>query len=154
VEIHMKVLKLWSALLGKFFGQRFEQDHLSLQIADHFALHCEHLFAHVRMFFTIVLHFLRSLHFGYKLAHNSQLISATLMFLVWRKWINSTNFTAGRIIKHKTHHNSLCRDKNKHYMTSYVMVYEVMESCDATLHVQSVPCSCISCLNKLRVLPE
>jgi hypothetical protein len=36
---------------------------------------------------------------------------------------NSANFAAGGIINLRTH-NSLCIDKNKHYMTSYVMVYK------------------------------
>jgi hypothetical protein len=31
----------------KCFGQHFEQDHHSLQMTDHFALHREHLFTHV-----------------------------------------------------------------------------------------------------------
>jgi hypothetical protein len=30
-----------------FFGQRFEQDYHSLQMADRFALHCEYSFAHL-----------------------------------------------------------------------------------------------------------
>jgi hypothetical protein len=30
--------------LSQIFGQRFEQDRHSLQMADHFALHHEHLF--------------------------------------------------------------------------------------------------------------
>jgi hypothetical protein len=33
--------------LSQNFGQHFEQDHHSLQIADHFALHREHLFTHL-----------------------------------------------------------------------------------------------------------
>jgi hypothetical protein len=31
-----------------------------------------------------------------------------------KKADNSMNFTAGGIINCRTHHNSLCRDKNKH----------------------------------------
>jgi hypothetical protein len=38
----------------------------------------------------------------------------------------STNFVAGEIINRMTHHNSHCRDKNKHYMTSYMMIYKEM----------------------------
>jgi hypothetical protein len=48
-----------------------------------------------------------------------------------RKGDNIANFAAGRIIDHRTHHNSLCRDKNKHYLASYVMVYESV--CRVTL---------------------
>jgi hypothetical protein len=47
VAIHTKDLKLCSAVFHKFFGQHFEQDHRSLQTADHFALDHEHLFAHL-----------------------------------------------------------------------------------------------------------
>jgi hypothetical protein len=39
---------------------------------------------------------------------------------------NSANFAAGGIIDRRTHHNSLCEDKNKHYVTSYMMVYKAM----------------------------
>jgi hypothetical protein len=48
----------------KFSGQHFEQDHHSLQMADHFPLHREHLFAHLWTFYTIFIQFLHSLHFG------------------------------------------------------------------------------------------
>jgi hypothetical protein len=51
--------------------------------------------------------------------------SSTHAFSV-KKVDNSVNFAAGGIINRRTHHNSLCRDKNKHLMTSYVMVYKVM----------------------------
>jgi hypothetical protein len=47
MEIHMKVLKLSTAVFKKYFGQRFEQDQHSLQMADHFALPREHFFAHL-----------------------------------------------------------------------------------------------------------
>jgi hypothetical protein len=43
-----------------------------------------------------------------------------------KKGDNSMNFAAGGIINHRTHHNSLRRDKNKHWVTSYVMVYKAM----------------------------
>jgi hypothetical protein len=49
------------------FGRHFEQDHHSLQMADQFTLHCEHLFAHFWTFYTIILQFLHSLQFGHKL---------------------------------------------------------------------------------------
>jgi hypothetical protein len=39
---------------------------------------------------------------------------------------NSTNFAAGGIIDRKTHHNSLFEDNNKHWVTSYAMVYKAM----------------------------
>jgi hypothetical protein len=38
----------------------------SLQMADHFTLHCDNLFAHLWTFYTIALQFLDSLHFGCK----------------------------------------------------------------------------------------
>jgi hypothetical protein len=86
VEIHMKLLILWSAIFLRFFGQHFEQDHHSLQISDHFALHREHLFTHLWTFYTIALQFLHSLYFGHKscMTHD---ISAEFMFLAWRKQI-------------------------------------------------------------------
>jgi hypothetical protein len=42
------------------------------------------------------------------------------------KVVNSSNFAAGGITNHRTRHNSLCRDKNKHYVTSYVMGYKAV----------------------------
>jgi hypothetical protein len=33
--------------LSQILGQHFEQDHHSLQMVNHFALHHEHLFAHL-----------------------------------------------------------------------------------------------------------
>jgi hypothetical protein len=38
----------------------------------------------------------------------------------------SANFAAGGITNHGTHHSSFRRDKNKHWVTSYVMVYKAM----------------------------
>jgi hypothetical protein len=52
--------------------------------------------------------------------------SSTRAFSV-KKVDNSENFAAGGIINRRTYHNSLCRDKNKHYMASSVMVYEAMD---------------------------
>jgi hypothetical protein len=43
-----------------------------------------------------------------------------------KKADNSANLAAGGIIHRMTHHNSLCRDKNKHNVTSYVMIYKAM----------------------------
>jgi hypothetical protein len=39
---------------------------------------------------------------------------------------NSVNGAAGGIINCRTHRNSLCRDKNKLYVTSYMMVYKAI----------------------------
>jgi hypothetical protein len=41
----------------------------TLQIADHFTLHWEHLFTYLWTFYTIILQFLHSLHFGHKSLH-------------------------------------------------------------------------------------
>lgn len=38
---------------------------------------------------------------------------------------------AGLYVNHRTQHNSLCRHKYKHYVTSYVIVYKAM--CHVTL---------------------
>jgi hypothetical protein len=55
---------------------------------------------------------------------------------------NIANFAADGIINRRTYRNSLCSDKNKHYVTSYVMVYKAvrhvwlrrMRSSPALLH--------------------
>jgi hypothetical protein len=47
------------------------------------------------------------------------------------KMNNSANYIAGRIINCRTHHNSLCRDKNKH-LASYVVVYKAMSHVNAS----------------------
>jgi RNase P protein component len=43
-----------------------------------------------------------------------------------KKADNSANFAAGGIINRRTHHNSRCRNRNKHWMTSYMMVHKAM----------------------------
>jgi hypothetical protein len=43
-----------------------------------------------------------------------------------KKADNGANFAAGGIIGRRTHHNSLYRGENKHWVTSYVMVYKAM----------------------------
>jgi hypothetical protein len=40
-----KIPEIVKRRLHKFFGQHFEQDHHSLQTADHFTFHREHLFS-------------------------------------------------------------------------------------------------------------
>jgi hypothetical protein len=42
------------------------------------------------------------------------------------KKVNGANFAAGGIINHSTQHKSLRRDKNKHQVASYVMVYKAV----------------------------
>jgi hypothetical protein len=39
---------------------------------------------------------------------------------------NCVNLAADGIFSRRTHYNSLCRDKNKHYGTSYMTVYKGM----------------------------
>jgi hypothetical protein len=48
------------------------------------------------------------------------------MFFYRKKEDICTKFAADGIVNNRTHHNSLCRDKNKHQVTSYVMVYKAM----------------------------
>jgi hypothetical protein len=43
-----------------------------------------------------------------------------------KKSDSSANFAAGGIISSRTHDNLVCRDKNKLYVTSYVMVYKAV----------------------------
>jgi hypothetical protein len=99
VEIHANILKLRIAVFHKLFGQHFEQDHHSIQMADHSAFNREHLLAHLRTFYTIVLQFLHSLHFGRK----PQLAELLI---------------AEQIINHSVGEN------NKQQVTSCVMVYK------------------------------
>jgi hypothetical protein len=105
VEIQTKVLKFWSV--------QYEQDHHSFQVADHFTLHCEHLFTHLWTFYTIVLQFLHSLDFGPKSCTIYNVFSQHSCLSV-KKANDSVNFATGRIISRRTCHNSLCRDRNKH----------------------------------------
>jgi hypothetical protein len=74
--------------LSHIFCQHFEQDYHSLQMADHFALRYEHLFAHPSLNILHRHHTVPSLiTFWPKTVHNSWWISAVLMFLAWRKRI-------------------------------------------------------------------
>jgi hypothetical protein len=43
-----------------------------------------------------------------------------------KKEDNSANFAFGRITNRRKQHNSICRGKNKHYATSYMMIYKAM----------------------------
>jgi hypothetical protein len=49
---------------------------------------------------------------------------STRVFSV-KKADNSANIASGGIINLRTR-NSLCRDKKKHQVTSYVMIYKIM----------------------------
>jgi hypothetical protein len=155
VEIHMKVLKLWSAVFHKFlvntsnkiqvlcfwtlsmvssltknhpvyiflvkdetmdnvqkhntcinvpssqtFRSYFEQDH-SLQMAD----------------WTLGYSLWTFVHPALNILHHCLTIPSLITFWPWNthnsRWI-SIAFAAGRIINCRTHHNSLCRQNNKH----------------------------------------
>jgi hypothetical protein len=48
-----------------------------------------------------------------------------------KKADKSMNFVAGGIVNCRTHPTLLYRGKNKHEVTSYGMVYEANEPCDA-----------------------
>jgi hypothetical protein len=56
-----------------------------------------------------------------------------------KKVDNNANFVAGGIISRRTHHNSLCGDKNKHWVISYVTNLQDNELIDATSHAQALP---------------
>jgi hypothetical protein len=47
-----------------------------------------------------------------------------------KKADNSANFASGGVINLRTHQNSVCKDKNKHWMNSDAMV------CKAMIHVK------------------
>jgi hypothetical protein len=51
----------------------------------------------------------------------------TRVFSVKKADINA-NFAANEIIDRRTQHNSLSRDKNKHWVTNYVMDYKAMSA--------------------------
>jgi hypothetical protein len=74
--------------------------------------------------YTIVIQFLHSLHFDHKPCIVYHGFLRTHVFSL-KKADNSANFTAGGIINHRTH-NSLCSDKNKHYVSSYMRVLKAM----------------------------
>jgi hypothetical protein len=81
--------------------------------ADHFVLHREHLFTHLWTFYTTALQLLHPLHFGCKqciihdeFPHNSDISVKRVK--------NCVNFTAGRILSRRIHHNSPNRDKHNH----------------------------------------
>jgi hypothetical protein len=63
-----------------------------------------------------------------------------------KKVDNSADFAAGGISCHRTHHNSLCRDKDEHLSDQLCDGLQGNESCETTLHVQALLCSYISCL--------
>jgi hypothetical protein len=52
-------------------------------------------------------------------------LRSTNVFSV-KKAVNNASFIAGGIIDRRTRRNSLCRDKNKHWVTNYVMVYKAV----------------------------
>jgi hypothetical protein len=58
--------EFWNCVAPSSTNFLVNKDHHSLQMANHFTLYCEHLFIHLWTFYTIVLQFLRSLHFGHK----------------------------------------------------------------------------------------
>jgi hypothetical protein len=132
VEIDTDVKKLWSAVFYTFFwsilSTHYRWPTTSLFIVNICSPAC------LWTFYTIVLHFLHSLHFCYKLhALNSQWISAALMFLVQRKQIPVQTLqlerfsSAGHIITHfvETITNS-----------SWPVMWWL---CDATLHMWAPP---------------
>jgi hypothetical protein len=67
---------------------------------------------------------------------------------------NSLNFAAGGIMNRRTHHNSLCTDKNKHYVTDYVMVYKAMSHVTLPRMRELSPAPPLFAYNKLRLLSE
>jgi hypothetical protein len=67
-----------------------------------------------------------------------------------KKVDNSVNYESGGIINCWTHHNSLCRDKNKYQMTSYGMVYKAMSHVMLP-HIQEFTPSYITCLKYTEV---
>jgi hypothetical protein len=97
-------------------------------MADHFALHREHLFAHLWTLYTIVLQFLHSLHFGRK----PQLAGLSIV---------------GHIINHSI------GDKNKQQVTSYVMVYKASHVTLPRMRELS-PAPTLIAKNKRRLLSE
>jgi hypothetical protein len=71
-----------------------------------------------------------------------------------KKVENRVNFAASRIINCRTHHNSLCRGKNKHYVTGSVMVYKVMSHVMLPRMRKLSPVPTLVAKNKWRLLFE
>jgi hypothetical protein len=78
----------------------------------HFALHREHLLAHLWTSYTIVLLYLNALYFR-RQPRNSRCISAALIFSVRRKY-KTTRISQLAGLSIAGHMATLCRDKNKH----------------------------------------
>jgi hypothetical protein len=71
-----------------------------------------------------------------------------------KKEDKSTNFAAGGIINCRTHHTSLCRDKNKHLVTSPVMVYKATSYVMLPHMCKLSPTPTLAAQNKWRLLSE
>jgi hypothetical protein len=110
-----EISEILKCRLSHRFSQHFERiiTHYKWS-AYHFALHREHLFAHKSL--NIVHHCLSSFT-RYILAVNCASFMmdfrSTLVFSVY-KADKSANFSAGGITSSRTHHNSLCRDRQEH----------------------------------------
>jgi hypothetical protein len=81
------------------------------QLADTSLFIMNICFAHLWTFYTIVLQFLHSSHFGHKpcIIHDGFLKHSC--FLVWRMQITARISQVAGLSICRTHHNLLCRDK-------------------------------------------
>jgi hypothetical protein len=82
------------------------------RLADHFALHCEHMLAHLWTFY-------RTAYSSFSLCLDSKLrLIHDRFFSTYvpspKKADKGMSFAARGCINCMTHQNSLCRDKNKH----------------------------------------
>jgi hypothetical protein len=69
-----------------------------------------------------------------------------------KKANNSKNFAATRLTNHRAHHNSFFRDKNKHFVICYVMVYKAMSHVTLPCMQELFPNSTLVAYNKRIVL--
>jgi hypothetical protein len=67
-----------------------------------------------------------------------------------KKVDNNANFAAGSIINHRTEHNLLSKDKNKHWVTSSMMIYKATSDMRPPC-MCSLPWDCIICLKDMEV---
>jgi hypothetical protein len=134
VDFHTKVLKSWSAIFHRFFGQCFEQDHHSLQMAGwqlssplrificHWSLSIQH---HCLTFLSLITFW-------------PWWISTTLVVLAWRKWIIAwiLHLVGLLISGHITTHSVETRRKLGDQLCDGL---QGNEPCNATFHVQALP---------------
>jgi hypothetical protein len=145
VEIDMRALKLWITIFLKFLVNT-----LSKTITHHRWPTTSLFIMNIRL--PIFEHFTPlsySSFVHYTLAINWEYFTmdfcSTHIFSM-KKADNSMNLAAGGNINRRTHHNSLCREKEQTLDDQLYNGLQGNKSCDTTSHAKALPCSYISCL--------